>query len=81
MPYASAIIPGVADAEPLAILADHVNMIKFTSRENGGYEKISGHLKLLAEKAAGAINARWAEQDEIKRGKETVLLNVIRRHP
>ncbi|MCJ1426602.1 hypothetical protein MMC29_004505 [Sticta canariensis] len=67
VPYASAIIPGVADAEPLAMPADHVNMIKFTSRENCGYEKVSGHLKLLAEKAAGAIDARWAGQDKMKK--------------
>lgn len=78
MPYASAILPGVADAEPLAIPADHINMIKFTSREDGGYEKVSGHLKLLAEKAAGAIHARWAEQEQ---GKEPIFLNVSKKHP
>lgn len=61
-------MPGVADAEPLAIPADHVNIIKFSSLEDGGYTKVSGHLKLLAEKAADTIQARWAEQDKIKEG-------------
>lgn len=66
VPHASAIIPGVADAEPVAILADHLNMVKFTSREDGGYEKVSGHLMLLAQDAPGAIEARWVEQAPVE---------------
>lgn len=63
VPKSSAIIPGMPDAEAVAIQADHINMVKFTSRENDGYEKISGHLKLLAQEAPGAIDVRWAEED------------------
>ncbi|MCJ1429258.1 hypothetical protein MMC29_007171 [Sticta canariensis] len=66
VPYASAIIPGVPNAEPIAIPADHLNMVKFTSRKDGGYEKVSGHLKLLALEAPGAIEARWAKQNRMK---------------
>ncbi len=72
VPQASAIIPGIADAEPVAIPADHLNMVKFTSREDGGYEKVSGHLQLLAEEAPGAIGARWTEQDIIRKGTKAV---------
>lgn len=43
-------------------MADHINMVKFTSREDGGYEKVSGHLMLLAEEAPGAVNTIWAKQ-------------------
>ena len=70
MPRPSAVVPGAADAESIAIPADHLNMVKFTSREDGGYEKVSEHLGLLAEEAPDAISARWAEQDKIKRGTE-----------
>ncbi len=70
VPKASAVVPGVADAEQIAIPADHLNMVKFASREDGGYEKVSGHLWLLAEEAPGAISLRWAEQDIIKMGTE-----------
>ena len=66
VPHASAVIPGVADAEPVAILANHLDMVKFTSREDGGYEKVSGHLLLLARDAPGAIEARWVEQTPVK---------------
>ncbi len=47
---------GVADAKLVSIPADHLNMIKFASREDGGYKKVSGHLWLLAKEAADAIN-------------------------
>ena len=70
VPRPSAIVRGAADAESIAIPADHLNMVKFPSREDGGYEKVSEHLWLLAEKAPDAISARWAEQDKIKKGTE-----------
>ena len=72
VPYASAIIPGVANAEPIAIPADHLNMVRFASREDGGYEKVSGHLKLLAHEAPGVVEARWAEQNRMKEGKKPI---------
>ncbi len=45
-------------------------MVKFVSNEDGGYEKVSEHLWLLAEEAPDAISARWAEQDKNKKGTE-----------
>ena len=70
VPQASAIIPGIANAEPVAIPADHLNMVKFASREDPGYVKMSGYLQLLAEEAPSAIDARWTEQDKIREGKK-----------
>lgn len=71
VPHASAIIPGIADAEPIAISADHLNMVKFISRDDIGYEKVSGHLMILAKEARSAIDTRWAEQDRIREGIDT----------
>lgn len=70
VPQASAIIPGIANAEPVAIPADHLSMVKFASREDPGYVKMSGYLQLLAEEAPSAIDARWTEQDKIREGKK-----------
>ncbi|SLM36237.1 P-loop containing nucleoside triphosphate hydrolase [Lasallia pustulata] len=47
-------------------------MVKFASRQNGGYEKVSGHLQLLAEEAPEAIGARWDEQDTIRKAQANV---------
>jgi len=74
VPQASAVVPGTADAEPVAIPADHLNMVKFASRRDGGYEKVSGHLQLLAEEAPDTISARWEEQDRIRKGMESILV-------
>lgn len=74
MPQASAIVPGAADAEPIAIPANHLDMIKFVSREDEGYKKISGHLQLLAEEAPDVIKRRWAEQDRIRKGTESIVV-------
>ena len=78
MPRPSAVVPGAADAESIAIAADHLNMVKFASREDGGYEKVSGHLYLLAEEAPDAISARWTEQEKIKNGTEATLVSGSR---
>ncbi|KAA6412799.1 MAG: hypothetical protein FRX48_03791 [Lasallia pustulata] len=72
VPQASAVVPGATNAEPVAIPADHLNMVKFASRQNGGYEKVSGHLQLLAEEAPEAIGARWEEQDRIRKAQASV---------
>ncbi len=59
-------MPGAADAEALAIPADHLSMVKFRSREDGGYQTVSGHLQILAQEAPNVIRACWEEQDMIK---------------
>lgn len=68
MPQSSAVVPGAADAEPLAIPANHLDMVKFAFRENGGYKKVSGHLQILAEEAPDAIGVRWEEEGRIREG-------------
>ena len=70
VPKTSAVVPGVRDAEQISIPADHLNMVKYASREDGGYKKVSGHLWLLAKEAPGAISQRWADQDKIKLSME-----------
>jgi hypothetical protein len=65
---ASAIVPGVADAEPVAILANHLDMVKFVSKTDGGYEKVSEYLILMVEKACGTISARWETEERVKKG-------------
>lgn len=63
---------GTADAEPVAIPADHLNMVKFASREDGGYEKVLGYLQILAEEAPHTISTRWEEQSRIQMGTKSI---------
>ena len=52
-------MPGAADAEPIVIHADHINMVKFASNEDNGYRTVSGHLRLMARDAKEVIGTRW----------------------
>ncbi len=76
MPRSSAVVPGAADTETIAIPADHLNMVKFASREDAGYKKVSEHLWLLAEEAPDAISACWADQDKSKKVRKQLRCNA-----
>lgn len=64
----SAVVQGAVDAEPIAIAADHRNMIRFTSENDPGYEKISGHMRLMMKTAAAKIEEKWRIDDAKKHG-------------
>lgn len=69
VPQASAIVPETPDAESIAIPANHINMVKYASREDPGYEKISEHLQLMVKEASAAISERWVVEDRIGEGR------------
>ncbi|KAL1598071.1 hypothetical protein SLS59_007081 [Nothophoma quercina] len=59
VPQASAVVPGAADGEPMAIHADHIHMVKFESKSDAGYKTVSGHLRLMATRAGNMIGQQW----------------------
>ncbi|XEU97663.1 hypothetical protein FSHL1_002949 [Fusarium sambucinum] len=59
VPRASAVVPGQADAEPIAIHANHKNMVKFKSKEDVGYITILENLQIMMKDAEAVIRARW----------------------
>jgi hypothetical protein len=69
VPRASAVVPGAADAEPIVIHADHINMVKFASKDDGGYRTVSGHLRIMARSATNVITERWEEEDRVDMGR------------
>jgi hypothetical protein len=68
VPKASAVVPGDADGEPIAIPADHINMVKFGSKLDPGYKKLSDHLQLMARRAGNAIGGRWDTEAKVNAG-------------
>jgi hypothetical protein len=62
------VLPGFPGAEAIAIPADHVNMVKFSSREDDVYQKVCGHLILLGRDAPGIISARWEQHGRSVQG-------------
>lgn len=71
VPRASAVVPGAADAEPIVIHADHINMVKFASKEDNGYRTVSGHLRIMAQNASEAIGARWEMEMRVNAGGQS----------
>jgi hypothetical protein len=68
VPQASAIVPSVADAEAVAIMENHVNMAKFLSKNDDGYQKISDYLTIMLREAQDKINNRWEMEERRKNG-------------
>jgi hypothetical protein len=61
-------VPGAADGEPIAIPADHINMVKFGTKSDSGYITVSGHLRLMAARADETIGGRWATEGRLDAG-------------
>ncbi|KAF2011499.1 HET-domain-containing protein [Aaosphaeria arxii CBS 175.79] len=56
VPKACAVVPGAADTEQILIHADHRNMVKFDSKEDNDYKKVSDHLIMMVEEAGSPID-------------------------
>ena len=69
VPRSSAVVPGQADAEQIAIHADHKNMVRYTSREDRDYITISEHLQIMVSAAPEEIRRRWERQREADEGR------------
>lgn len=63
-------MPGVADAECVAIHANHIDMVKFPSSEDSGYQKVSEDLQFMVEESLDAIRVRWETESRIENGKD-----------
>ena len=61
-------VPGATDGEPIAIHADHTNMVKFGSKSDHGYKTVSGHLRVMTLSAGNAIGRKWDQQDKLEAG-------------
>jgi hypothetical protein len=69
VPKASAVLPGQLDAEPIAIMEDHINMVKFSSQNNNEFRRVAGHLMLMAEKAPAKVRENWLTEGSVEAGK------------
>lgn len=56
VPKASAVVPGAANAEPIAMTKDHRGMISFDSAEDESYQRLRRHIESLAKTLPKAIH-------------------------
>ena len=63
VPQSSAVVPGAVDAEPIAILANHLDMVKYPAANDNGYQKVAGHLRLMILEAAAKVGDNWEREE------------------
>jgi hypothetical protein len=73
VPRASAVVSSQANAEAIAISADHRDMVKYPSRSDKGYVTMSEHLQIMTKAAPLAVRGQWEAEQRIELGKQTML--------
>lgn len=63
VPKSSAVVPGVLDAESIAIMANHLEMTKYRSEIDIGYKTVSGHLQLMIQEANKKVQLNWDKEE------------------
>ena len=59
VPKHSACIPGTLGAAKIAIVSDHINMVKFRGADDEGFRKVYGELSIMLKKALRKIEQNW----------------------
>ena len=68
VPKSSAVVSGAVDAEAIAITDNHINMVKFPSETDEGFETVAGHLILMVEKACAKVSRNWEMEGIVENG-------------
>lgn len=63
---ASAVVPGMRDAESVEIRKDHTSLVKFRSSSDDDFQTVIGHLSLICERAAEKVAQNWEYWEAIK---------------
>jgi hypothetical protein len=63
-----AVVPGQRDAEPIPIMEDHINMVKFATRNND-FKRVTDHLKLMVADAPIKVQKNWVTERGTEAGK------------
>jgi hypothetical protein len=69
---ASAVVPGAADAEPIIMHADHVNMVKFRSKSDEGYQKVLDYIQIMTWNAPDKVRSQWEKEGRVKAGTQYI---------
>jgi hypothetical protein len=66
VPKASAVVPGMRDAESVEIRKDHTTLVKFRNSSDDDFQTVIGHLSLICERAGEKVAQNWEHWEEIK---------------
>jgi hypothetical protein len=80
VPRESAVVPGAADALSIVIHADHIKMVKFSSRSDRNYTTVLHYINIMTEAAPERISLNWKREERIMEGTRpsiTVSLCIL----
>ncbi|KAH0559878.1 hypothetical protein GP486_003608 [Trichoglossum hirsutum] len=63
VPEPPAVVPGQVNAESIAIISDHIGMVKFGSETDDGFRKVAGHLQLMVGDAPAEVLEKWVAKN------------------
>ena len=64
VPKASAVDPGQVNVEPIAIMANHTDMVKFAS-PNSEFKSVANQLRLMVEIAPSKVQENWLTKQRV----------------
>ncbi|KAF8064905.1 hypothetical protein FPV67DRAFT_1500662 [Lyophyllum atratum] len=78
VPRSSAVVPGVRDAEAIAINKDHSGMSKFASSGDDDFQTVLESLRVMVKKAPQKIQREWMryKRTEILRRDQSIISYV-----
>lgn len=68
VPQISAVLPGAANVEPIAMSKNHLTMTKFQSGADSDLQSVSDHIAFMTEDAPSKVARVWDVESE-KLGK------------
>jgi hypothetical protein len=68
VPKSSAVVPGAINAEPIAIMANHHEMVKYLGDDVEAFRKVSGHIQVMVEEANDKVQKNWDTEERLKKG-------------
>jgi hypothetical protein len=68
VPKSSAVVPGAVNAESIAIMANHHEMVKYPGEDDEAFRKVSGHIQLMVEEANDKVQKTWDAEERLKKG-------------
>jgi hypothetical protein len=48
---------------------NYINMVKFSSKKNSEFQRVAGHLKLIANKAPRKVEQNWLIEGSVQASK------------
>ena len=75
VPKMSAVVPGAVDTVAIALHKHHIDLVKYSSEQDGAFETVSDQLGVMIESAPQKVTVSW--QHEMKMKSKSIKLDIL----